>query len=257
MPTIQDYMTASTVVRDNRGNRMLFSYQSRPRDMGRYPGVLVLNDVEGLTDVERQATRRLARWDMLGKAFDIYSRAETVKPEKLVEVADRSKFFAKIPDKRVFADLERVWEVMALLHWTHGKGLGILGFGMGGYYALLFAGMQPECKAVVAVSPRFTDEQTAPKKGEDLKPVKFGSGLYEARADAMIVLPGADPEITAEQSEKLLGACDRQSMVTAPVRYEGIKGRFWDPASADYSEAHSEDMWRGIHAFFDQRLGSR
>ncbi len=258
MPTMQDFTIASTVVRFNRNNRMIFAYQSRPRDMAQYPGVLVLHDVEGLTDADRHATRVLAAADYLATGVDLYSRAETPKADKIKDLADRSKFFAKVPDERVLDDLDRAWEVFARLHWVAGQKLGILGFGMGAYYALLFAGRCPGVLACAAVSPRFVLEQ-APPKGKDatdLKPVKFETPgtLVNARTDALVVLAGADPELPADKAAGLLDLCDRQSFTTQVVRYDAARPRFWDVQAEGHDAALADAMWQEVLGYFERKL---
>lgn len=254
MPTLQDFEIASTVVRYSRGNRMLIAYQSRPRTFGHYPGVLVLHDLEGLTDQERHLTRRLADQEFVAKAFDIYSRAEVPKAKRIAEVADRAKWFAKLPDRRVMDDLERTWEVMRRLHWTYGKRCGVVGFGMGAYYALLLNGMMEDCAACVAVAPRFTEQPDAPKKGEDLKPFKLDQALYNAGSDVLMFLPGNDPECTPAQGERLLDLCDRQSISAIPVRYPEAGARFYVEGQEGYSDASARDMWQGIMAYLESKL---
>lgn len=255
-PTMQDFAVASTQVRYNRGSRMIYAYQSRPRDMGFYPGVLVLHDILGLTDTYRAWTRTLAARDFFAKAPDLYSRAETPKPDKLKALADQLKWFAALPDQRVLDDLERTWEVLERLHWVANQPLGILGFGMGAYYALLHAAANPQVKLVVAVNPRYVFEQEPPKKKTevDLKPRKLDGVLANLKARVAVVLPTGDEYLTAENAQRFLDSLDRQSVTYTHVPFQGAGAGFWVAGSEQHSPAMAKELERLVLLLLEEHL---
>ncbi|MBN4055041.1 dienelactone hydrolase family protein [Acidimicrobium ferrooxidans] len=260
LSTVTDYPVASTTVRYNRGSRMIYAYQSRPRDWGHYPGLLVLHGVGGLTDDYRNITRKLAANDYVGKAPDLYSRAESPKPKHLETLEAQQDWFAKLEDSRVFDDLACSWKVMARLHWTFKKPLAVMGFGMGAYYAMLYAGMNPEVRACIAVGPQFLFDQPALTRKEikagkiDLKPHKFDAGLLNMKADLITVFPGQDPAMPAAKAQEFLDMVDRQSFTSTSIPYEGANAEFWLESADSYQAEYADDMWNALFKYFKRRL---
>jgi dienelactone hydrolase len=241
MPTLQDFAIASTVTRANRGNRMLFSYLSRPRDMGAYGGVLLLHDIEGLTDAERELTRLLAANDMVASAFDIYSRADSPKANQLADPTARRAWFDQLPADRVAADVACVWQVLARLHWCRRGRLAIVALGMGARYALTLAGSLAGVHALVAVAPRFIDDAAL-------------ESFVALRCDPLLVFAGADPELPEDRVERLLGRCRQLAPASATVRFPTARGRFWDPHHEHYAPDLARELWQGVITYLRQRL---
>ncbi len=262
LSTVTEFPVSSTTVRYNRGSRLIYAFQSKPRDWGHYPGVMVLHDVEGLTDAYREVTRKLAALDYVSKAPDLYSRAEVPKPKKHLETAEqRLEWFKKLEDRRIVDDLARSWEVFSRLHWVWHKPLAIMGFGLGAYYAILHAAMNPQVRSCVAVNPRFLLDQPELSRKEkkagavDLKPHKFHNCLHGMKAELITVFPGQDETMPPDQREEFLNLCDRQSVTHTTIPYEGAGPGFWLEGTESYQADYAEDMWGAVLKYFSRRLG--
>lgn len=260
LSTVTDYPVASTTLRYNRGSRMIYAFLSRPRDYGHYPGVMLLHDVEGLTDTYRQMTRRLARNDYVSTAPDLYSRAEVPKDKHLETGETRLAWFAKLDDRRVLEDLGTSWQTLVRLHWTYNKPSAVMGFGMGAYYAILYAGINPEVKACVAVAPQFLFDQPVPSRKElkagaiDIKPHKFAESLRNMKADLITIWPGADAGMPADKAKEFLDLVDRQSITHTAIPWEGARSGFWLEGAESFQSDYDEEMWRAVLKYFGKRL---
>jgi len=98
------------------------------------PGLVLVHDVWGLRDHPRDLARRFAAQGFRVLAVDLYRRMGTV------EIRDPARFIQDLSDPTVLADLEAAARFVR--ERGSGPGLrrtGIVGFCMGGTYALLAA----------------------------------------------------------------------------------------------------------------------
>jgi carboxymethylenebutenolidase len=101
-------------------------------DHGRSPAVVMIHDVWGLSAHTRDYAARLAGLGFAVLAIDLYRRD---RPEK---IEDPGKFMRALSDPQVLSDLGAGARFLAGLPETNGR-VGVLGFCMGGMYALMAA----------------------------------------------------------------------------------------------------------------------
>ena len=101
-------------------------------DRGPSPGVVMIHDVWGLTEHTRDYASRLANEGFAVLAIDLYRRA---RPEK---IADPGRWMRELSDPQALADLGEAARFLAALPDSNGR-VGVLGFCMGGMYALMAA----------------------------------------------------------------------------------------------------------------------
>jgi carboxymethylenebutenolidase len=94
------------------------------------PAVVMIHDVWGLSAHTRDYASRLANEGFAVLAIDLYRRA---RPEK---IEDPGKWMRALSDPQVLADLGLAARFLAALPETSGR-VGVLGFCMGGMYALM------------------------------------------------------------------------------------------------------------------------
>ena len=97
---------------------------------GRSPAVVMIHDVWGLSAHTRDYATRLAREGFAVLAIDLYRRAPPAK------IDDPGAWMRALPDPQVLADLGAGARFLAALPETNGR-VGVLGFCMGGMYALM------------------------------------------------------------------------------------------------------------------------
>ena len=99
-------------------------------ERGPSPGVVMIHDVWGLSAHTRDYAARLADEGFAVLAIDLYRRA---RPEK---IEDPGRWMRALSDPQVLADLGAGARFLAALPETNGR-VGVLGFCMGGMYALM------------------------------------------------------------------------------------------------------------------------
>ena len=99
-------------------------------ERGPSPGVVMIHDVWGLSAHTRDYAARLAREGFAVLAIDLYRRAPPAKIE------DPGAWIRALPDPQVLSDLGAGARFLAALPETNSR-VGVLGFCMGGMYALM------------------------------------------------------------------------------------------------------------------------
>lgn len=94
------------------------------------PAVVMIHDVWGLSAHTRDYATRLANEGFAVLAIDLYRRA---RPEK---IEDPGRFMRALSDPQVLGDLGEAARFLAALPESNGR-VGVLGFCMGGMYALM------------------------------------------------------------------------------------------------------------------------
>jgi len=111
----------------------LTGYLARPEGGGPWPGVVVIHEAFGVDDVMRRATDRLAAAGYLALLPDLFTGGR-----KLGCMVNTMKAM-RAGQGRAFADLEAARQWLLASPDCTGR-VGVLGFCMGGGFALLLAG---------------------------------------------------------------------------------------------------------------------
>lgn len=209
-------------------------YLARPDVAGKFPVVLVLPTIDGLTSFEKDICRRLARNGIVGLAVDFY-RGEDDDP--LVS-------YDQLEDQRAFTDLDEVYEFLISddVDWALHGGVGVFGPDVGGRFGLMIASRREWVKSIaVAYTPLTGDEdrdfQVAASLGNLPVPVL---GLYGAEDDLIDVASVDEAQRRNEHGQWLL--------------YEGSGHGFLDGDHENYNLAAAEDAWARCLAFFAATL---
>lgn len=133
------------------GSQPLRGYLATPAGSGPWPGVVLIHEIFGLDEVQRRHADKLARLGYLTLAVDLFSAGGVTRC--LV-----STMAAMIRGRgRAFADIEAAREYLARSTQCSGK-IGVIGFCMGGGFALLTANTGYDVAAVnYGMLPRRID----------------------------------------------------------------------------------------------------
>ncbi len=222
----------------------LGAYLAQPRGPGPFPGVVVIQDALGLGDDIREQADRLAAAGYLAFAPDLYS-GRGLRCVVATLQASRSGRGA------VYEDIEAARQWLIAREDCSGR-IGIIGFCMGGGFALL----------------------SAPQLDFDAAAVNYG----EVPADAAVRLAGACPIVASfgRRDPTLRGRADRlaQALTELGVAHDVKQypdaghsfmnrintGPLFAPVvhfvGFDYHHPSAEDAWRRIFDFFDAHLGA-
>jgi carboxymethylenebutenolidase len=131
----------SVLSTSRQGSFPLRGYLARPESDGPWPGVVLIHEIFGIDDVMRRHARRMARSGYLTLAVDLYSAGGT---QRCVISTMRALFRGT---GRAYTDIEsaRQW-LLGSDHCT--SKVGVIGFCMGGGFALVCAGTSFDAAAV-------------------------------------------------------------------------------------------------------------
>lgn len=199
---------------------------------GSGPGVLVLHAWWGLNDTIKAVCMRLAEAGFVAFAPDLY-RGETA-----ATAADAKRLGAALDADhgRARADLTRA--VDDLRARAGGSGLAVLGYSLGGYYALDLAAARPDAVRSVVLF------------------YGTGGGDWAAsRADYLGHFASDDPFEPPANVEALERALVAAGRAVTFHRYDGVGHWFCEPDRADaYGPAAAELAWHRTLAFLTRPM---
>ena len=107
-----------------------------PDSDANFPGIVLIHDVWGLADHTRDMSARLAAEGFAVLAVDLYRRHGA---RGMVQIEAPGPWIQDLSDPQVGADLESAARFLSGHPSVEGRPVGVVGFCMGGMYALLVA----------------------------------------------------------------------------------------------------------------------
>ena len=117
-----------------------------PQAAGQYPAVVVIPGDFGLGDYTRVTVAQLAQSGFVALGIDTFSRASAITD--LQEA--RRIYFDVMTDALTLQDVQAAIDYLNRQAFVKGGGIGVLGFCLGGRYALLIAALSRDVAAAVA-----------------------------------------------------------------------------------------------------------
>ena len=210
----------------------------RPAGPGPFPAVIVVHDDYGLTDwVKRQAERLVDR-GYLVLAVDLYH------DQAVGDVIDAHIMSRGLPQDQVMAELKAAANYLMRHPNQRGGDLGILGWGMGGGYALDAALQDARLRAVVTCYGRLTTDANV---------------LAPLQAPVMGIFAGRDEGISPETIEQFRTAMRRAGKQLADIHvYPECGHGFMNPEDpgrpSENATRATADAWSKIETFLAAEL---
>jgi len=221
--------------------RELKGYVAHPRGSGPFPGVVVIMDALGLSDDIRVQADRLAAAGYLAFAPDLYSG----RGLKCVMATIKA---SRTGTGEAYTDIEGARRWLNDREDCSGK-IGIIGFCMGGGFALLAA-------------PQFDFQVSSVNYGE----VPDGAAQRLAGACPVVASYGKRDRMMQGRAQKLEAALESLSIAHDVKEYPNAGHSFMNRISTgplgpivryvgmNYEHAAAEDAWARINDFFEQYL---
>jgi carboxymethylenebutenolidase len=245
---------AQTITTDTKGltagevqilmadGKMIPAYRARPSGGGRFPTVLVVQEIFGVHEHIKDLCRRLAKSGYLAVATEMFARQGDVsKIENVQEIINT--VVSKVPDSQVMSDLD------STAAWAAKNGgspdrLAIAGFCWGGRIVWMYTAQNPKVKAGAAWYGRLEGEANAmtPKS-----PLDYAGGL---KAPVIGFYGGKDTGIPLESIERMrasLQVVDDESEINV---YPDAQHGFNADYRPSYNKDASEDAWKKMLAWF-------
>lgn len=207
------------------------AYVARPDEVEKAPAVIIVHEWWGLNRHIEDVAERFAEEDFIGVAADIFEGKTT----KDAQVAARLMGELKQED-----GLARLQVVLKRLRAKpEVAGVGVIGFCMGGTFALLLA-----CNANVDASAPFYGD------------VPVDTTVI-GKLSCPILFIGAEKDqwITVEKMNRLDAALKQYGKEGEVRIYEGADHAFFNDTRPEvYSRADAEDAWERVIEFFNRHL---
>lgn len=207
-------------------------YMARPDEAGRFPVVLVLPGLTGLSSHIKDICRRLARRGFATLSPDLYGPGDPLE-----SYSGRS-------DREILTDLDESHGFVQSddVFWALPARIGLLGLDVGGRLALILAATRPWVASVAVVSTPLTGDEDREHKVADFLdhlPVPV-LGLYGATDDLISSQTVDEAQNRNEAGQWLL--------------YDGAQHDFLDDDSEQYEAAAASDALTRITQFFQATL---
>jgi carboxymethylenebutenolidase len=209
-------------------------FLARPKGDGPFPGVIVIQEWWGLNDNIKDIAQRFAREGFAAFAPDLYHGVVTAEPD----VAQKQMMQLDMP--RASQELVKATEYLAKQPFIAGRGIGAVGFCMGGGLALTLATDTPLIRAV------------APFYGAIPEPVDKVQSLA---GPVFAVYAENDDWIGPPVREKLRQALDEHGKSFEMKVYPGTHhGFFNDTRTEVHDKRASADAWNRTISLFRENL---
>lgn len=209
-------------------------YLARPDKVGRFPVVVVVPGIAGLTSHEKDMCRRFARHGIAALSLDMYRQPS----------GDPFEDYHSLSDRRAVTDLDEVREFLLSedVEWAHHGGVGMLGVDTGGRFAMAMAANRDWVKSLaVCYTPLTGDEDREIQVADLLNhlPVPV-MGIYGAEDDLI-------DTATVDEAQ-------RRNSAGHWLLYEGAGHDFMNLSSENYDVDSAADAESRLIQFFTQTL---
>jgi len=230
------------------GDASMGAYLSRPDDGGKYPGVLVFQEIFGVNRHIRSVADRVAAEGYVALAPEPFHRSapgiELGYDEK--GLARGIELMSALTPEQILADVTAAYDALRTRDDVAGKGIGAIGFCFGGHVAYRAACMLP-----LAAAASFYGGGIAGTGGPGPATVDLTPGI---RGRISCFFGENDGYIPASAVDKI-----RSTLTAAGVRHEvvvypGVGHGFFCDERGDYSETAASDAWERVKKLFQEEL---
>jgi carboxymethylenebutenolidase len=215
------------------------AYLARPKDGGRGPAILVIQEAFGLNDHIKDVTRRIAAEGYTALAPDMFWRGGKGRAVKYDELPAAIGMMQGLKDNDVVADLAGAIAWLEKQPSVRADRIGITGFCMGGRISYLAACEVPD--KIRAAVPFYGGGIPVDKTAKLRCPVL----AFFGEKDAFIPL---------ESVEALKAEAKKHGKQVEVVVYPGADHGFFCNERASYQAAAAKDAWERLKKFFATHL---
>lgn len=225
----------------------------RPEGPGAWPPIILYMDAFGIREALLGMAERLAAEGFVVGVPNLYFRHGPFPPFDAAHVAqggpERDRFkgmIASIDQAMVMADTD------VLLRYLDGEptvrhgAVGVVGYCMGGGFALGAAGTFPAKVAVVAIFHAGSLATDRPDSPHLLAP--------QMRAEVYVGAAAIDPSFSDEQRHRLEAALSAAGVPYTLEVYDGVKHGFAVTGHLVYDEQASERHWATLVGLLNRTL---
>ena len=210
-------------------------YLSLPSDKrDKHPAIIVIQEWWGMNEWIMQQTDRFASQGYVALAVDLYRGKATSDP------AVAHELMRGMPEDRAMSDLKAGFAYLAGRADVDNTKIGVIGWCMGGGYALALATAEPRLAATVMNYGRLVTDPATIAKVESPLLGNFGA------------LDRGIPPADVAAFDAAMKKAGKSSDIKV---YDGAGHGFMNPNNKEgYVKAAADDAWVRIDSFFAKRL---
>jgi carboxymethylenebutenolidase len=230
----------------------VLGYAVRPAGGDLRPGVLVIHEAFGLNQHIREACDRIARAGFAVVAPDLYQG----RPDRLATYEERDKAIAmlkSLQDAEVLATCDRAADHLRSAVGARPGPVGVVGFRIGGRYALLWPGERPGAAGAVVsyYGPGIAGGTLS--TGWTINALESACAI---EAPVLLFFVGADQTVSGDEVTRIEARLRSAGRHVTVVRYPGLRPGFAFPGRDTYAPAEGEDAWdRTLRLLQEHRSG--
>lgn len=217
------------------GDSTFKAYLAHPEGDGPFPGVLLIHEWWGLNDWVRKQADGFAEKGYAALAPDLYHGEAAEDAEHAHEL------MRGLSDERAIGDLKFAFDFLSGHKLTRGRKTGVIGWCMGGGFALKLAIEHPRVAATVVCYGR---------------PVLDEGKLRRIKGSLLGIWGATDRGIDVEAFKKALKAAGKKD--AEHHVYPGAGHAFMNETNQrGYNEEAAKQAWKEIDAFLAERLDKK
>lgn len=223
-------------------------YLTRPEAEGRYPVVLVIQEIWGVNSHIQSVTDRLPSQGYVGLASALFHREGRMTLGLYEEMQPALARLGRCTDAQIIADVKAAVAYLQVQPFVDPQRIGIVGFCFGGRVSYQAAGNVPDLKAAVVFYG-----------GRILQPLG-GAGPAPVEQTATINVPvlglfgETDQNPTPADVAKIAAELQRHGKTYEFHLYPGCGHGFHCDGRASYRPEAAKDAWAKTLAWFDKYL---
>lgn len=222
------------------------AYVARPKAAGRFPVVIVVNEIFGIHDYIKDICRRFARLGYAAIAPNFFMRAGD--PAPLADMGAVMKIVAQASDTQVLGDVGAALAFLKGQAWADPAKIAITGFCWGGKVVWLASATYPQIKAGVAWYGRLAPPPGAAPDPKTLWPVNLAAQL---KAPVLGLYGEKDQGISQASVEAMRAALKAAGKTTSQILvYPDAPHGFHADYRPSYVETAAKDGWTRLLAHF-------
>ncbi len=221
-------------------------YEARPAGGGRHPVLIVIHEIFGLHEHQRDVARRFAREGYAAFAPDLFAR------EGVAQMSDFGKVrevVGKISDRQVLQDLAATAAFAGQQPAARADRVGATGFCWGGRSTWLLAATDKNLKAAVAWYGRILSPQKDALHPQD--PLDLAA---EVACPVLGLYGEADTGIPVADVRKMEATLKGAGKAAEFVVYPGAPHAFFADYRPSYRPEAAKDAWQRALAWFARYL---
>ena len=221
------------------------AYRAHPDKNGKFPLVLVVQEIFGVHEHIKDVCRRLAKLGYFAIAVELYHRQGDVS-----KMTDNQEIFAKVvnhvPDSQVMSDLDASVVYAESTGKADTSRLGVTGFCWGGRITWTYCVHNPKVKAGVAWYGRLVAPSKAPL--QPAYPVELAPHL---KVPVRGLYGGQDASIPVAHVEEMRAALKAAGNTTSEIIvYPEAPHAFYADYRPNYRKEAADDGWKKMQEWF-------